>query len=412
MYSKVARIAITAGTAICANVAYNTAPVPATHHLVIETHRSPDKDWAMQAEARNASLRVQLERAEAHNDSLRVQLEQAEICAQQAASLANTLQLQVIDLMIQLKRETAKHVMLTVNLETERGIHAAQMDCFQGVAQIWADQLNGQTQLAAEYAEQYISQAKYESQVVKLAEENIAQQSAIAKLKATVEQLNAKHDDELKATTEQLNDKQANNLKSIDHDLKELANCLVKEQTQADAERDTLNKRIELAEGHVKRLEVINKLYANRAERATKRCQPYAEHDKRVDETAKKSKLASKLEQPADKHNDELAVNRVESQDKLKIESVWKAKDIIRRGMMANKLNVTRIKPVTCNGMISAAKNKLTRNKEMAHKVVELLRAYQHRRQLNNSKPESDLPTAKSQRSAIASSSKTAKLLY
>ncbi|KAJ2499299.1 hypothetical protein GGH96_003667 [Coemansia sp. RSA 1972] len=397
MYSKISRTVMTSGTAIWAYCTRNTVPAPTTHHLIIEI-KNPDKAWAIQAEERNASLRVQLEWAESR--------------AQQVANMANTLQLQVIDLTDKLKRETAERVKLADDFNTERGIHAARMEYCQGIAQIWADQLNGQTQLAAEYAEHYDSQAKDKNQIAGLVEENIAQQGTITELKATIEQLHVKHADELKATIQQLEGKHANNLKSIDNDLKDLAGCMAKEQVQADAEQNMLNERVELAEGHVKRLEIINKLYANRAERVTKRCQLYAERAKQANETAGQYNLTSGLEQPAGMRNVELTVNRAEIQDELRIESACKAKDIIREGMMASKLNVMHTKPKTFNGLIDTAKNKITRSREMAHKVVELLRAHQCRRQLNNSKPESDFPTAKSQRSAIAFSSMSAKLLY
>ncbi|KAJ2472303.1 hypothetical protein IWW56_006172, partial [Coemansia sp. RSA 2131] len=309
MYNKLARTAMTAGTAICMNDACNTASAPATHHLIIET-KYPDIIWAMQAEARNAHLRVQFEQAESR--------------AQQAASVADKLQLQVIDLTDQLKRETARRAKLAVELETERGIHAAQMEYCRGVAHIWADQLSGHARLAVEYAEQYDSQAKDKSQIANLAEENIAQREMIAELKATIEELKAQHADELNATIEQLETKYDDDLKIIEDDLTQLAKHKAKEQALADAEREKLIRRVELAEDHIKQTDAISWMYTDQAEQAIRYCQCYVERAKRADKAAKQGtqadkpsiKLANGLMQLADERSKKLAGKAVERQDK------------------------------------------------------------------------------------------------
>ncbi|KAJ2557068.1 hypothetical protein GGH12_006247, partial [Coemansia sp. RSA 1822] len=377
MYNKLARAAMSAGTAIHVNDACNTAPAPATHHLIIET-KNPDRIWAMQAEARNAHLRVQFEWAECR--------------AQQAASVADKLQLQVIDLTDQLKRETARRAKLAVELETERGIHAAQMEYCRGVAHIWADQMNGYARLATEYAEQYDSQAKGKSQIANLAKENIAQREIIAELKATIEQLKTQHADELNSTIEQLETKYDENLKIIGEDLTQLARYKAKEQALADAERKKLIRRVELAEDHIKQTDAISWMYTNQAEQAIRYCQCHIERAKRADKTAKQGtqadnpsiKLANGLMQPADERSKKLAGKAVERQDK----------QVNKPKQLADKLADKQIIPEVLYDQVGAAKNKITSYKEMAHKIVELLRTYKCRRQLNYQKPESDLSTA------------------
>ncbi|KAJ2554541.1 hypothetical protein IWW35_001226 [Coemansia sp. RSA 1878] len=271
MYSMVARTAMTAGTAICTNGACNTEPAPATHKLIIET-KNPDKIWAMQAEERNASMGAMLTRAQSR--------------AQQAVDTANKLKLQVIDLTSALEDESAERAKLADKLETERGIHAAQTNYFQGIAHTWSGMLNGQTQLAAEYTEQYDSQAKDKNRIAELAEENIAQQGTITELKAKIAQL--------------------------------------------EAERATLNKCVEMAEEQAKQSDAIKQICADRADLATEICRTHAIRAdraeallelvyKQIKETeelaAEQDKSADGLELPDDQTDSELVAETIESQN-------------------------------------------------------------------------------------------------
>ncbi|KAJ2496983.1 hypothetical protein GGH96_005442 [Coemansia sp. RSA 1972] len=268
MYSMVACTAMTSGSAVCAYNECNTIPAPATHQLIIES-KNPDKTWAMQAEERMGAL-----------------LEQALSRAQQAVDTTNKLKLQVIDLTGKLADESAERAKLADELEIARGIHAAQVNYFQGMAHTWSNMLNGQTQLAAEYAEQHDRQAEDKNRIAELAEENIAQQGTITELKAKIAQL--------------------------------------------EAERATLNKCVEIAESQAKQSDAIRQMCAERADLATEICRTHAIRadraetlleliSRRIKETealaAEQNKSTGELNQPADQADSELIVETVESQN-------------------------------------------------------------------------------------------------
>ncbi|KAJ2470846.1 hypothetical protein IWW56_006449, partial [Coemansia sp. RSA 2131] len=122
--------------------------------------------------------------------------------------------------------------------------------------------------------------------------ENAAQREKIAELEATIEQLKSQHADE----------------------------------------RAILNKRVEMAESFAKRSATIRQVCADRADRATKRCEIYAERAERVGKhikadveqtgkarelMAEQEKSADSPEQLTDKRSNELAVEAVENIFKL-----------------------------------------------------------------------------------------------
>ncbi|KAJ2661130.1 hypothetical protein IW148_003518, partial [Coemansia sp. RSA 1199] len=170
MYNKLARTAMTAGTTIHVNDACNTAPAPATHQLIIET-KYPDKIWAMQAEARNSSMRVLLERAQSR--------------AQQVVDTANKLKLQVIDLTSELADESDERAELTEeNIAQRKTI--AQLEA--KVAQLEAMHTNDQKRISEQSEQMAMQQAQADAErtalnrCVEMAEDQAKQSDAIRQI--------------------------------------------------------------------------------------------------------------------------------------------------------------------------------------------------------------------------------------
>ncbi|KAJ2658335.1 hypothetical protein IW148_004716, partial [Coemansia sp. RSA 1199] len=85
--------------------------------------------------------------------------------------------------------------------------------------------------------------------------------------------------------------------------------------------------------------------------------------------------LANGLVQPADKRSNGLShlIN------KLRMVRASKANSLTRDSMPADKLAVKQTIAEVLYDQVGATKNKITRYKEMAHRIVELLRAHQCR---------------------------------
>ncbi|KAJ2538248.1 hypothetical protein GGF49_006029, partial [Coemansia sp. RSA 1853] len=226
--------------------------------------------------------------------------------------------------------------------------------------------------------------ATHNSKIAKLTEENATQREKIAELEATIERLEIKHADELR---------------SIDDDLVQLAGCVAHRLARDDAEREKLNKRVELAESRVAKLEKGHaaQVAVNRTEHVIQYCRRYVERVRRAGITAGLGMQADRLVQLVDERSNKLAGKAADRQNileiglvqpvdeccnglshlinKLRMVRASKANSLIRNSMLADKHAI----PEVLYDQVGAAKNKITRYKEMAHRIVELLRAHQCR---------------------------------
>ncbi|KAJ2154472.1 hypothetical protein IWW46_002750 [Coemansia sp. RSA 2440] len=270
--------------------------------------------------------------------------------------------------------------------------------------------------------------ATHKSEISKLAQENSKQREKIAELEATIEQLKTQHDQDLE---------------TIDRDLTKLAIWSAQEKELEATVRDQFIARAVKAEvrarrlaadlaaikdKQVDRLEQPAEMRSNKLADNTLKCQ-----EKQVDRLVqlvneRSSKLAGKAidrqnilannwVQPVDKPCNELAGKSVDRQNilenglkqsddersvelrdyinKFRMVRVSNVNNSVRGSTLTDKLVDKHVIPDILRNQVDEAKNKITRYKEMAHKIVELLRAHQCRRQLHNQKPKSDLANSK-----------------
>ncbi|KAJ1851581.1 hypothetical protein LPJ76_006008 [Coemansia sp. RSA 638] len=207
--------------------------------------------------------------------------------------------------------------------------------------------------------------------MAKLARENAEQRKKIAELEATIEQLKFQHDQDLEI---------------INKDLTQLAIWSAKEKALEATVRDQFIGRAVKAEVRARRLTAdLAAIQDKQADRLVQLV------DKRSNKLAGKAVdchniLEKGLVQPADERSNGLRHLIV----KLRMVRASKANSLMRDSMLADKLAVKQTIPEVLYDQVGATKNKITRYKEMAHKIVELLRAHQCRHQLNNQKPESN----------------------
>ncbi|KAJ2271571.1 hypothetical protein J3F81_003410 [Coemansia sp. RSA 371] len=212
--------------------------------------------------------------------------------------------------------------------------------------------------------------ATHRGEIAKLAQENAKQREKIAELEATIEQLKLQHDQDLE---------------TIDRDLTQLAIWSAQEKELEATVRDQFIARAVKAEVCARRLTAY--LAAIKDKQANMRSIEMANKTFKCHE-----RKTNRLVQPVDKHCNGLVAKADECQDKQANETK----------KSADNLEDKHAIPEVLYDQVSAIKNKITRYKEMANKIVELIRAHQCRLQLNNLKPESNLPTTRAQRRAIA----------
>ncbi|KAJ2175145.1 hypothetical protein GGH18_001426 [Coemansia sp. RSA 530] len=270
--------------------------------------------------------------------------------------------------------------------------------------------------------------ATHRGEIAKLAQENAKQREKIAELEATIEQMKTQHDQDLE---------------TIDRDLTKLAIWSAQEKELEATVRDQFITRAVKAEARARRLaadlaaikdkqidrlEQPAEMRSNKLAEDTFKCQ-----EKQVDRLVqlvneRSSKLAgnpidrqnipaNNWVQPVDKPCNELAGKAVDRQNilenglkqsgdersvglrhhinKLRMVRASNANNSVRGSTLTDKLVDKHVIPDILRNQVDEAKNKIARYKEMAHKIVELLRAHQCRRQLHNQKPKSNPANSK-----------------
>ncbi|KAJ2130679.1 hypothetical protein IW136_005497, partial [Coemansia sp. RSA 678] len=118
--------------------------------------------------------------------------------------------------------------------------------------------------------------------------------------------------------------------------------------------------------------------------------------DKRSNELAGKAVdrqniLAISLKQSDNKYS----IGLRQHINNLRMVHASNANNSVHGSILADKLADKHAISDILYDQVNEAKNKITRYKEMVHKIVELLRAHQCRRQLHNQKPKSDPANSK-----------------
>ncbi|KAJ2654589.1 hypothetical protein IW148_006328, partial [Coemansia sp. RSA 1199] len=180
--------------------------------------------------------------------------------------------------------------------------------------------------------------ATHNSKIAKLTEENATQREKIAELEATIERLEIKHADELR---------------SIGDDLVQLAGCVAHRLARDDAEREKLNKRVELAESRVAKLEKGHaaQVAANRTEHVIQYCRRYVERVRRAGITAELGMQANRLVQLVDERSNKLAGKAADRQNILEIGLVQPV-DECCNGLAGNKVDC---QDQLANGLVQPA---------------------------------------------------------
>ncbi|KAJ2149897.1 hypothetical protein J3F82_004305, partial [Coemansia sp. RSA 637] len=189
-------------------------------------------------------------------------------------------------------------------------------------------------------------------EIAKLAQENAKQREKIAELEATIEQLKLQHNQDLE---------------TIYEDLTKLAIWPANEKALEATVRDQFIARAVKAEVCARRLTVY--LAAIKDKQANMRSIELANKTFKCHE-----RRTNRLVQPTNKLCSGLVAKADECQDKQANETKKSADKLADKQAIPKKLY----------NQVSAIKNKITRCKEMANKIVELIRARQCRRQLYN----------------------------
>ncbi|KAJ2132900.1 hypothetical protein GGF48_000575 [Coemansia sp. RSA 921] len=255
--------------------------------------------------------------------------------------------------------------------------------------------------------------ATHKSEISKLVQENAKQREKIAELEATIEDLTklaiwSAQEKELEATVR-------------DQFIARAVKAEVRARRLAADLTAIKDKKID-------RLEQPAEMRSNKLAEDTFKCQ-----EKQVDRLVqlvneRSSKLAGKAidrqnilannqVQPVDTPCNELVGKAVDCQNilenglkqsddersvglrhhinKLRMVRASNANNSVRGSTLTDKLVDKHVIPDILRNQVDEAKNKITRYKEMAHKIVELLRAHQCRRQLHNQKPKSNPANSK-----------------
>ncbi|KAJ2717984.1 hypothetical protein H4S00_003990 [Coemansia sp. D1744] len=211
-----------------------------------------------------------------------------------------------------------------------------------------------------------------------LRKKKAVQREKITKLEATVVQLKLQHDQDLETIYEDLT-----KLAIWSAQEKELE-ATVRDQFIARAVKAEVCARrltvylaaIKDKQANMRSIELANKTFKCHERRTNRLVQPVDKLcSKQVGKAVERQKmLINGLVQPANKLCNGLVAKAVEHQDKQASETKKSADNLADKQAIPKKLY----------DQVSAIKNKITRYKEMANNTVELIRAHQCRRQLNN----------------------------
>ncbi|KAJ2532297.1 hypothetical protein GGH20_001177 [Coemansia sp. RSA 1937] len=220
--------------------------------------------------------------------------------------------------------------------------------------------------------------ATHRGEIAKLAQENAKQREKIAELEATIEQLKLQHDQDLETIYEDLT-----KLAIWSAQEKELE-ATVRYQFIARAVKAEVCARrltaylaaIKDKQANMRSIEMANKTFKCHERKTNRLVQPVDKLcSKQVGKAVERQNmLINGLVQPANKLCNGLVAKAVEHQDKQASETKKSADNLADKQAIPKKLY----------DQVSAIKNKITRYKEMANKIVELIRAHQCRLQLNN----------------------------